>query len=193
MKSPLSVRQKRDAKKLASLRQFLRLFRFCLLPPAAAQADGKSKTSFTTIKQISDEIPSVTIFLNTLKVWAADFGHINGAHRTIVSLLALHAGIFEPVLVDRFDISRHVGSRNNKILKIGVGIRFWNASEYPEKFWPKWFFGFFSYAACLCAGHKSLYLNVYKFSSISIAAQDISIWRVSKRDYSGVATTAQFT
>jgi hypothetical protein len=36
---PLSVQQKREAKKLAALKQFSLLIRFCLLPAAASQAD----------------------------------------------------------------------------------------------------------------------------------------------------------
>src|SRR5689334_21110605 len=64
----------------------------------------------------------------------------------------------------------------------------WNARQDPEERPAKLPFSFRAYAASFGSGHEGLNLNVHESCTRTIAAQDVSIRRISECDHCSIAT-----
>lgn len=77
------------------------------------------------------------------------------------------------------NILGHDRCRNDVVLetRIGIGLRY--TAEDPEKVLAKIFLGLHANTACAVARHKGFYLDMHEPRSRDVAAQDVSIRRVS--------------
>jgi len=99
---------------------------------------------------------------------------------------------FDPLIEIGLGVFGHFGSRNYKVNKICLLVRFRDSSKNPKKAFTKSIGGFHPDRTSLISWNERLNLNMNKFRSCFVATKNICIWTVTHSNDGHETTPTKF-